>query len=284
MSPPKKVIKKPIVTNVRDSKEIKNKKEDQIDIPKLSLTLGVGWSIENFNYLKTISNEQIIDELYLMFGIPLEFKNNSNYVAFHLYIEFHLSSFQFASQFPDTSRAINIIAILSDYISLVPVFSSDSDFFSQWFQKTINQIQTLDFTPNESQTIINYLNKNIKANSHILHFILNKDVVQSIEKIGYKLFKTTATDPNDSQETRDALAAQKQKEFELQQQMIAQALKEKKEAEEKQKQTELVTAIEDILQENFAKIQLQIDLRNEQLFNHIQQLEEKIDGPIKNKK
>jgi len=282
MSPPKKLINTRV--EKKEAKEGKGKKEEVLDAPKLILTPGSGWTSDNFLYMKTSQNEQIIDDTYAIFGIPIEYKYDTKKIAYHIFVEYHVSSFQFAQQFQDVSRAMNVLAILSDYISLVPAFANSKEAFSEWIQKATEQIRSLEFTANESQAVISYLNKSIKTNSHIMNFIFTKESIQELEKEGLRLFRTSFNDPNDSQESRDALAFQKQSEFEAQQLLIAQAMKEKKEAEEKQKQAELAAAIEQAIIENFSRIQNQIDLRNEQIMSHILSLEEKIDGPQKGKK
>ena len=275
MSPPRKSSKRSNPEKpVKEPKAAKGKQEENVEAAKLVLTPKVGWTAENFSYLKTVPTENIADDLYAMFGIPLEYKDDKTKSPYHVFIEFNMRSFQFAKQFSDTTKAISIIAILSDYISSVPAYSSAKEAFSVWIEKATSQLKSLDFTPNEEQAVLTYLNKNVRANSHILQFVLTKESVE-----GINLYRTVIVETKDMSDAEAAAAAQKQSEFEQQQRLLEQAMKEKKEAEEKQRQAELAVAIEQIVTENFAKIQSVLDQRNDALIAQIMDLEQKIDNP-----
>ena len=283
MCPPRKGRK--IVE--KKEKEVKVKltkpKDDQLEPPKVVLTPGVGWTPDNFSYLKTVPGENQISQLYVMFGIPDKFIRDRTKAAIHVFIEFNLAAFRFAQQFQTVMKSMSIIAILTDYITSVPAFTNPKECFSAWIEKATNQVKSLDFTPNEIQVILTYLNKNVRENAHIHSFVLTKNAVEELEKDGINIFRTNLNDSRD----RDADAAadaQRQSEFEAQQRLLEQAMKEKKEAEEKQRQEELAATIQNIVAENFAKISSTLESRNETLIQQIISLEEKIDGPVKGRR
>lgn len=275
MSPPRKASKRSNPEKpAKEVKSSKSKQDEHVESVKLVLTPKVGWTAENFSYLKTVPAENIADDLYAMFGIPLEYKDDKTKSPYHVFVEFNQSSFQFAKQFQDTTKAISIIAILTDYISSIPAYSSAKEAFSVWIEKATGQLKSLDFTPNEEQAVLTYLNKNVRANSHILQFVLTKESVE-----GINLYRTVIVEAKDMSDAEAAAAAQKQSEFEQQQRLLEQAMKEKKEAEEKQRQAELAVTIEQIVTENFSKIQSVLEQRNEALVSQILELEAKIDNP-----
>lgn len=276
--PPKKA--KIPEKNAKDAKGRKLK-EDQNDAQKITLTPGIGWSTDNFIYMKTVPQQQVCDELYNMFGIPMEMKEDTSKPAVQVFVEFQLSSFNFAQQFQDAAKAMSVIAILSDYIASVPAFSNTKDSFSQWVEKATAQIQSFDFTPNEQNTIIQYLNKNIRANAHIHHFVLTKEAVRQAESDGLKLFRSLLVEKKDGDDVDDAELLQKQAEMDEQRRLLEQSMKEKREAEEKERQEQLTVAIEEIIKENFDRIRSALEQRNESLLSTIMSLEEKIDGNVK---
>ena len=282
MCPPRKSKKEKPEKPPKEVKEKKNKEEHPEPV-KVELVKGAGWTPENFCYIKTLPNDQVLNCIYEIFGIPLSFKTDKSKSAIQVFAEFHQSSFQFAQQFTDTSKALNIIAILSDYISSVPAFQTAKDSFATWLEKATTQIKALEFSQSEQQAIITYLNKNIRSNSHILHFVLTKEAVEQAEKDGIKLFRTVSMERNALSDQEALLAQQRQSEFEQQQLQLEQAMKEKKEAEEREKQEQLAQAIQEIMAENFAKIQETLEKRNDSLISQLLALEEQIDGHQKKK-
>ena len=284
MSPPRKGRKLP-EKNAKDTKAKSLKgKEEPVEPPQVVLTPGAGWTTDNFAYLKTIPAENQISQLYAMFGIPPEFEHDKTKTAVQVFIEFNYSSFRFAQQFQDVMKAMSVIAILSDYITSVPAYPNAKECFSTWIEKATNQVNSLDFTPGEAQVVLQYLNKNVRENAHIHSFVLTKESVEVAEKAGVNLFRTKLVDPSELTEEEKRLAAQRQSEFEAQQRLLEQAMKEKKEAEEKQRQEELAAAIQNIVSENFAKITATLEQRNEAIIQQIIALEEKIDGPVKGRR
>ena len=281
MSPPRKSKKE----KEKVQKETPKKQKEEISEPiKVEFTPGVGWTNENYAFLKTLPNDQVLDKIYEMFGIPLSCKTDKNKSAIQVFAEFHQSSFQFAQQFQEPTKALSFIAILSEYISSVPAFSSAKDSFSSWIEKATKQIKSLDYTPTEQQAIVTYLNKNIRQNAHILHFVLTKDAVEEAEKEGIKLFRTVVIDKRQPTEEELRLAAQRQSEFEQQQRMLEQAMREKKEAEEREKQEQIAKAIQEIMAENFSRIQETLEKRNDALMAKLLAIEADIEASSKKPK
>ena len=281
MSPPRKSKKE----KEKTPKDTPKKQKEEIPEPvNIEFTPGVGWTNENYAFLKTLPNDQVLDKIYEMFGIPLSYKTDKNKSAIQVFAEFHQSSFQFAQQFQETTKALSFIAILNEYISSVPAFNSAKDSFSSWLEKATEQIHSLDYAPTEQQAILQYLNKNIRQNAHILHFVLTKDAVEEAEKEGIKLFRTVVIDKRQQSEEELRLAAQKQSEFEQQQRMLEQAMREKKEAEEREKQEQIAKAIQEMMAENFSRIQETLEKRNDQLMARLLQIEAEIDSSSKKQK
>ena len=281
--PPRKSAKGKIEKIPRETPSRKPK-DEPIEPINVEFTPSAGWTTDNYLYLKTLPNDQILDKIYEMFGIPLSYKTDKTKSAIQVFAEFHQSAFQFVQQFPETTKALSFIAILSDYISSVPSFSSAKDSFSTWLEKATKQIESLDYSPNEQQAILAYLNKNIRQNAHIVHFVLTKDAVEMAEREGINLFRIVEVDNKSTSEEEARLAAQRQNEYEQQQLMLQKAMKEKKEAEEREKQEKLAKAIQEIMTENFARIQETLEKRNDALVAQLMAIEAQIDASQKKSK
>ena len=282
MCPPRKSKKEKVEKAPKEP--AKKVKEEPPPPVKIEFTPGVGWTVDNYAFLKTLPNEEILDKIYEMFGIPLSYKIDKTKSAIQVFVEFHQSSFIFAQQFVDTTKALSIIAILSDYISSVPAFTSAKDSFSSWIEKATKQIQSLDFTQTEQDAIISYLNKNIRQNAHILSFVLTKEAVEKAEQEGIKLFRTVVIESAGKSEEDLLLEAQKRSELEQQQYLLEKAKREKIEQEERQKQEEIAKAIQEMMVENFQRIQETLEKRNDALVAKLLEIEASIDAAAKNKK
>ena len=284
MSPPRKGRKIP----EKPAKEVKSKagkaKDEPAEPLQVVLTPGAGWTPDNFTYLKSVPVEDQVSQLYAIFGIPAEYQKDKTKTAVQVFIEFNYSSFRLAQQFTDIMKSMSIIAILSDYITYVPAYPNAKECFSKWIEKATSQVNALDFTPNEAQVVLTYLNKNVRENAHIHSFVLTKEAAEAAEKDGISIFRTQLVDPSALTEADLLAAAQRQSEFEAQQRLLDQAMKEKKEAEEKQRQEELAVAIQNIVQENFAKITSTLEQRNEAIIQQIIELEARIEGPVKGRR
>lgn len=276
--------KKKVVTNTRERADIRRSTDKQEPV-KPTLEPGSGWTQESYLYLRTIEAAQLDEELYKVFGLPLEYMKDERQVAAHVFIEFNHNSYAFAQQYSDPSKAIKIIAILSDYLGFLPTIPTPLEAFTKWVERATVQIESLDFTPNEIAAFMKYINGNLKPTSHILHFTLTSYALQNCPPDISKLFRPVFVEVNETREIADDQPAEdaQETEPETQQQMLAQAIKEKKEAEERQLQEELTAALEEIVTTNYAKIQQSVDSRYEQILQTLSAAEDRIEGPQKRK-
>ena len=247
----------------------------QPELPKAVLQAGAGWTLENYQYLKTLPAEKQLDGLYKVFAIPLRYKNDETHAAVKVFIEFQMTSFTFAQQFNEPNKALMILMLLSDYIGNVHQFSSSKDSFANWVEKATKIIQNSDFTPNEQNVLTNYINSGLRNNAHVLHFILTNEAMQKLDAEGLQLFKPVSAGKKENTDDNDK---DKDAQAELEAQLAAAALTEKKKAEAAQKEAEMIQAMDTIINENMNRIKAQLDQRTEQLLQHLYAAEEKIVG------
>ena len=112
MSPPRKSKKE----KEKTPKDTPKKQKEEIPEPvNIEFTPGVGWTNENYAFLKTLPNDQVLDKIYEMFGIPLSYKTDKNKSAIQVFAEFHQSSFQFQLVFPHPSHLPRSLSIWRCY-------------------------------------------------------------------------------------------------------------------------------------------------------------------------
>ncbi|KAK8870242.1 hypothetical protein M9Y10_008119 [Tritrichomonas musculus] len=237
------------------------------EVVKPKLQFGVGWSIDNLNYLQATPPEKISDELYKIFGIPLNYKTQDDHPIVHLFIEYQISSYLFAQQLNNPPKELIVLAIFNDYICSVPSFSNSAESFEKWSEKALSIISKNEaFTPNELNAITTYITKNIQSSSLTYYYVLTDKEIQKMDSEGMGLFHPTVSD---TKETTDTEQQQQSNKNELEEQLAAAALADKNKEEELEKEKQLAENIQTILQENFANIQAALDRRNETILTSI---------------
>lgn len=237
------------------------------EVVKPKLQFGVGWSIDNLNYLQATPPEKISDELYKIFGIPLNYKTQDDHPIVHLFIEYQMSSYLFAQQLNNPPKELIVLAIFNDYICSVPSFSNSAESFEKWSEKALSIISKNEaFTPNELNAITTYITKNIQSSSLTYYYVLTDKEIQKMDSEGMGLFHPTVSD---TKETTDTEQQQQSNKNELEEQLAAAALADKNKEEELEKEKQLAENIQTILQENFANIQAALDRRNETILTSI---------------
>lgn len=237
------------------------------EVVKPKLQFGVGWSIDNLNYLQATPPENISDELYKIFGIPLNYKNQDNYPIVHLFIEFQLSSYLFAQQLNNPPKELIVLAIFNDYLCSVPTFTNSAESYEKWSEKALSIISKNEsFAPNEISAITTYITKNIQESSLIYYYVLTDKEIQKMDSEGMALFHPAA---KDTKETTDNDQQQQANKNDLEEQLAAAALADKNKEEELEKEKQLAENIQNIIQENFANIQAAIDRRNETILTSL---------------
>lgn len=237
------------------------------EVVKPKLQFGVGWSIDNLNYLQATPPEKISDELYKIFGIPLNYKTQDDHPIVHLFIEYQISSYLFAQQLNNPPKELIVLAIFNDYICSVPSFSNSAVSFEKWSEKALSIISKNEaFTPNELNAITTYITKNIQSSSLTYYYVLTDKEIQKMDSEGMGLFHPTVSD---TKETTDTEQQQQSNKNELEEQLAAAALADKNKEEELEKEKQLAENIQTILQENFANIQAALDRRNETILTSI---------------
>lgn len=237
------------------------------EVVKPKLQFGVGWSIDNLNYLQATPPEKISAELYKIFGIPLNYKTQDDHPIVHLFIEYQISSYLFAQQLNNPPKELIVLAIFNDYICSVPSFSNSAESFEKWSEKALSIISKNEaFTPNELNAITTYITKNIQSSSLTYYYVLTDKEIQKMDSEGMGLFHPTVSD---TKETTDTEQQQQSNKNELEEQLAAAALADKNKEEELEKEKQLAENIQTILQENFANIQAALDRRNETILTSI---------------
>lgn len=152
------------------------------EVVKPKLQFGVGWSIDNLNYLQATPPEKISDELYKIFGIPLNYKTQDDHPIVHLFIEYQMSSYLFAQQLNNPPKELIVLAIFNDYICSVPSFSNSAESFEKWSEKALSIISKNEaFTPNELNAITTYITKNIQSSSLTYYYVLTDKEIQKMD-------------------------------------------------------------------------------------------------------
>lgn len=277
--PPRRVLRgKGSAKDARDSRS-KNIVEEPA---KLVLNPGAGWTNENYHYIKTVPREKLENELYKMFGVPLMYKTDPEHAAIKIFIEYHITSFLFASQFADASKALMVLTLLTDYLGNVPAFSSSKSSFGLWVERASKVIQNTDFTQQETQVIMSYISNNLRANSHVLHFVITNEFIQKMDQEGLKLFKPIIAVKKENAEENNNQGPSPDDELEAQ--LAAAALAERGAAEEAQRQLELAQSIEGMVAESLNTIKTALDQRNDVLIQQLFAIEDRIDGTSKRRK
>jgi hypothetical protein len=273
MSPPRRGARG--AASSREARDARSKKEEP-EPPKLTLNPGAGWTLENYSFLKVAPKDKLVGNIYKIFGIPLMYKSSVEHPAIQVLVEFHETSLTFAQQFTDAGKALMALMILTDYIGNVPAFGNSQDSFNQWIERSARVIQNSEFTPVEQQVIMSYINNNLRANSHILHFVISHQAMQRLDSEGLKLFhpvipiKTEHTDEADQSVVTDS-----KPELEAQ---LAAAAAERGAAEEARRKLEMQQALEAIVSENLVKLKAAVDARNDVLLQQIVMIEERLEG------
>lgn len=255
------------------SKDLKETKQPtaaqlKVEAAKLRLSPGSGWIPENYRYLKTLPVTDITDNIYKMFSIPLMYKNDESRAAIHIFVEFQVESFNFSLQFADITKAMRTIALLNDFIGCVPSFNSSKVSFGEWAEKAQRQIAAFEFTSQETQNMLNYINKNLKTNAHIYHFVLTNDAIQKMDAEGLKLFRPVIIErqetTNEVQEQNPDANSETGPQF---------ALDDINPEQQRQKEEMILEVIEEAMADNYARIQAVIDNRNELILNRMNNID-----------
>lgn len=254
--------------------DTRGKSNSQQEVPKPTLKSGAGWILENYQYMKILPIEKQIDGIHKIFGIPLRYKIEAKHIAVHAFTEYQLNSFSFAQQFTDNGKALIILMLFTDYIGNVPSFLNSKESFSSWYEKVLKIIQNNEFTVQEQQNITNYINVGLKPYYHLFHYILTHEEMKKIDSEGLQLYKPIV--PVKKENADDDQANAPDPNAELEAQLAAAALAEKKAAEAEQKRIELQQAIESMVNDNMTKIKSALDARNEQIVQNIYSTEDRI--------
>jgi len=275
MSPAKKVTKKEIKPPVkREAKQSTIREPPHKEVPKLRIAPGAGWNAENFNYLKSIPPEQLSDSIYKMFDIPLLYKGDDRHTAIRIFVEFHVQAFQLAVQFSEIYKSMKVIAMLSDYLSCVPAFACSRDSFSDWVARARTELENGDFTRPDVLLIENFIESNLRPNSHVLHFVLTHDIVKKYDQEGLKLFRTVL--PVKEVKEKDS---QVQEKVEVVEAFVV--VDERLNQAKLQRERELQEQLKEFIAEKFEEINEVLERRQEQLLGQIAIIQEAIDGSAK---
>lgn len=258
----------------KSSGDGRGKTNSQQDVPKPTLKSGCGWIVENYQYMKMLPTEKLLNGIHQIFAIPLQYKNDTKHIAVQVFTEYHINSFTFAQQFTDNGKALMVLMILSDYIGNIPSFSNSNESFSLWYEKTSKIIQNSEFTAQEQQAIMTFINTGLRPNYHLFHYILTHQEMKKLDLEGLKLFKPLA--PAKKENADDDQANAPDPNAELEAQLAAAALAEKGAAEAEQKRIEMQQAVESMVNENMARIKSALDARNEQVVQNIFSTEDRV--------
>jgi hypothetical protein len=251
-------------------------KKEEPEPPRLTVNPGSGWTLENYNFLKASPKEKIVDNIYKILGIPLMYKSNSNHPVIEVLVEFHRTAFTFAQQFGDAGKALMALMILTDYIGNVPAFGNSRDSFNQWIERSGRVIQNSEFTPSEQQVVMSYINNNLRANSHVLHFTITHEAMKQLDAEGLRLFHPVI--PIKTENSVEADQTGPDPKAELEAQLAAAAAAEKGAAEEARRRLEMQQGLEAIMNETLARLKTAVDGRNEQLLQQMVIFEERLEG------
>jgi hypothetical protein len=218
----------------------------------------------------------MVDNLFKIFGIPLLYKGSSEHPAIQVLVEYHRSSFLFAQQFTDTGKALMALMLLTDYIGNVPAFGNSRDSFNQWIERTARVVQGSEFTQAEQQLVLSYVNNNLRANSHVLHFVVTHDAMQRLDAEGLRLFRPVIAVKKETHTENNTSAPDPK--LELEAQLAAAAAAERGAAEEARRKAEMQVALEQIVTESVGKLRAAVDARTEQLLQQMVTIEERLDG------
>lgn len=250
------------------------------EVVKPKLQFGAGWSIDNLAYLQATPPEKVSDELYKIFGIPIDY-NDETHPIVQLFIEYQSSSYQFAQQINDPAKMLVVLAVLNDYICSVPMFSNSVESFEKWTEKATNIISKNEsFAPNETSAILTYITQNLRSASLIYYYVLTDESIKKMDSEGMQLFRSNTKDSQESNESDE----EQQPNNDLEEQLAAAALAEKNKEEALEKEKQLAESIEAMIQENFANIQLALERRNETILQSIGTTEDKLDAIARGKK
>jgi hypothetical protein len=255
--------------------DMRGKKEEP-ETPRLTVNPGAGWTLENYNFLKVSPKDKVIDNIYKILGIPLMYKTSLNHPVIEVLVEFHRTAFVFAQQFADAGKALMALMILTDYIGNVPAFGNSRDSFNQWIERSGRVIQNSEFTLPEQQVVMSYINNNLRANSHVLHFTITHEAMRKLDAEGLELFHPVIPIKTESREEADQAGPDPKAELEAQ--LAAAAAAEKGAAEEARRRLEMRQGLEAIMNETITRLKGAVDSRNEQLLQQIMTLEERLEG------
>jgi hypothetical protein len=272
----KKSVAKPS-PKTKDPKDTKSREPAHKEAPKLRINPGAGWNVDNFNYLKSIPAEQVPDSIYKMFDIPLLYKNDEQHAAIRIFVEFHIQTFQLALQFLEIYKSMKMIAMLSDYLASVPAFSSSRDSFNDWVTRVRVELENGDFTKTDVQMVETFIETQLRANAHVLHFVLTHDTVKRYDKAGLKLFRTV---PPPRPEKESANNTEEKVEVVESFAIVDESLNEAK----LQRERELQEHLREFMVEKFEEIGEIVERRQEQLLTQMIVLQEALDGTNRGKK
>jgi len=251
------------------------RKKEEPEAPRLTVNPGAGWTLENYNFLKAAPKEKMADNIYKIIGIPLSYKTKAHPVI-QVLVEFHQAAFAFAQQFSDAGKALMALMILTDYIGNVPAFGNSVNSFNQWIERSGKVIQASEFSPAEQQVVMTYINRNLRANAHVLHFVITHDAMKKLDAEGLELFHPVI--PIKSEDSDEADKRGPDLKAELEAQLAAAAAAEKGAAEEAKRKLEIQQGIEAAITESMAKLKAAVDSRNEQLLQQMMVIEERLEG------
>jgi hypothetical protein len=254
-------------------------KKEEVELPKSILTPSAGWTAENYCFLKSAPESRLAENIFKILGVPLAYKDSPDHPAVDVLIEFHISSFFFAQQLPDTNKALMALMLLTDYIGNVPAFGNSRDSFSHWLERTTRIVQASDFTPAEQQLMLSYVNTNLRANAPVLHYVISHEAMQELDAEGLQLFKPVIPVRKESalEETPEA-GDVPEAEVDIEAQLSAAVAAERWAAEEARKKKEVQTALEAMLAESAARLKQAVDGRCEPIFQKIVMVEERLYG------
>jgi hypothetical protein len=257
-------------------KDTKTREAPHKEVPKLRVSPGAGWNVENFNYLKNIPPDQVPDSIYKMFDIPLLYKDDERHAAIRIFVEFHTHTFTLATQFAEIYKSMKVIAMLSDYLASVPAFSSSRDSFNDWVTRVRVELDGGDFTKPDVQIVENFIESHLRPNAHVLHFVLTHDTVRRYDREGLKLFRSVLP-PRPEKEAKDV---EEKVEVVESFAIVDEGLNEAK----LQRERELQDQLREFIAEKFEEINEVVERRQDQLVAQIVQLQDVIEGTTRFKK
>jgi hypothetical protein len=277
MCPAKKKVPTKPPPKTKELKDTKMREPPHKEVPKLRVNPGAGWSAENFNFLKSIPPAEVPDSIYKMFGIPLLYKTDDQHSAVHIFVEFHARAFGLAAQFAEIYKSMKMIAMLSDYLASVPAFASPRDSFNDWVTRVRVELDNGDFTKADVQLVEAFIESHLRANAHVLHFVLTDDIVKRYDKEGLKLFRTVvpprpekdaANKPEEKVEVVESFA------------VVDERLNDAK----MQRERELQEQLREFVAQKFEEISEVVERRQDQLIAQIVGLQDAIDGTGRTKR